>query len=249
MNTKKIALGAVAVASMIGAAQAATTYTETFTSDGTNQDLDYIGWQGYYGNNSGTPTVADTYTNGSDFAVTTADYFQTKQGWHSGGKHIETMLFTSEPGTIALGDMTDLSVDIRRDFAGGSGANATARLVLEIGGSWYATAANRYSPRSAGDEATFTSLTIDPSASLLAADWLTIADPAVSLGTGAAPASAFDGSELVTNYGVWLTDDSGGGGGTAWTQVDNFSVTEVPEPSSAALLGLGGLALILRRRK
>ena len=31
--------------------------------------------------------------------------------------------------------------------------------------------------------------------------------------------------------------------------LDNVSVNEVPEPSSAALLGLGGLALILRRRK
>lgn len=30
---------------------------------------------------------------------------------------------------------------------------------------------------------------------------------------------------------------------------NNFVVTPVPEPSSAALLGLGGLALILRRRK
>jgi len=28
-----------------------------------------------------------------------------------------------------------------------------------------------------------------------------------------------------------------------------FQIVEVPEPSSAALLGLGGLALILRRRK
>ncbi len=31
--------------------------------------------------------------------------------------------------------------------------------------------------------------------------------------------------------------------------VDNFSVTSVPEPSTTALLGLGGLALILRRKK
>ena len=31
--------------------------------------------------------------------------------------------------------------------------------------------------------------------------------------------------------------------------IDNVSVNAVPEPSSAALLGLGGLALILRRRK
>ena len=31
--------------------------------------------------------------------------------------------------------------------------------------------------------------------------------------------------------------------------VDSISITPVPEPSSAALLGLGGIALILRRRK
>ena len=30
---------------------------------------------------------------------------------------------------------------------------------------------------------------------------------------------------------------------------DNFTVTAVPEPSAAALIGLGGIALILRRRK
>ena len=37
-------------------------------------------------------------------------------------------------------------------------------------------------------------------------------------------------------------------GGGNWL-MDNFTVTSIPEPSSAALLGLGGLALILRRRK
>lgn len=36
---------------------------------------------------------------------------------------------------------------------------------------------------------------------------------------------------------------------TADLVIDNISVNAVPEPSSTALLGLGGLALILRRRK
>lgn len=41
---------------------------------------------------------------------------------------------------------------------------------------------------------------------------------------------------------------------TAWKSkpkhtIDDLSISAVPEPSSAALLGLGGLALILRRRK
>ena len=41
-------------------------------------------------------------------------------------------------------------------------------------------------------------------------------------------------------------------GGNAWqntASIDNVSITAVPEPSAAALLGLGGIALILRRRK
>ena len=33
------------------------------------------------------------------------------------------------------------------------------------------------------------------------------------------------------------------------SQLNAITLYEVPEPSSAALLGLGGLALILRRRK
>ena len=34
-----------------------------------------------------------------------------------------------------------------------------------------------------------------------------------------------------------------------WVDIDAVAIKAVPEPSSAALLGLGGLALILRRRK
>jgi len=37
--------------------------------------------------------------------------------------------------------------------------------------------------------------------------------------------------------------------GNRYVAIDTVSFTSVPEPSSSALLGLGGLALILRRRK
>ena len=43
-----------------------------------------------------------------------------------------------------------------------------------------------------------------------------------------------------------FNDTSGGGNDVTF---NNFSVSVVPEPSTTALLGLGGLALILRRRK
>ena len=51
-------------------------------------------------------------------------------------------------------------------------------------------------------------------------------------------------------YTLDLIDDASGGWG--WVAMDTVSiagVAAIPEPSSAALLGLGGLALILRRRK
>jgi len=54
----------------------------------------------------------------------------------------------------------------------------------------------------------------------------------------------FHGTSGTSKFGS-LRFESAGGGAT-W---DAVSVTAVPEPSSAALLGLGGIALIMRRRK
>jgi len=48
----------------------------------------------------------------------------------------------------------------------------------------------------------------------------------------------------MTDVGIRLHSDTNDP-----SRIDNISITTVPEPSSAALLGLGGLALILRRRK
>ena len=51
--------------------------------------------------------------------------------------------------------------------------------------------------------------------------------------------------------GIRFTIRSGGGSGQIGVirEIDVFGVASIPEPSSTALLGLGGLALILRRRR
>jgi len=54
-------------------------------------------------------------------------------------------------------------------------------------------------------------------------------------------------NDFTNNVITFHTDRGLGGGNRA--SVSGFLITTVPEPSSAALLGLGGLALILRRRK
>ena len=65
-----------------------------------------------------------------------------------------------------------------------------------------------------------------------------------SLG-GSHGAIATNGAATVDRV-VWGATSSGGLGSTTW---NGLNVETIPEPSSTALLGLGGLALILRRRK
>ena len=50
-------------------------------------------------------------------------------------------------------------------------------------------------------------------------------------------------------FGVGKDEDGLVGTNSNITNIDNLSVTAVPEPSAAALLGLGSLSLILRRRR
>ncbi|MCP5536902.1 MAG: PEP-CTERM sorting domain-containing protein [Akkermansiaceae bacterium] len=59
--------------------------------------------------------------------------------------------------------------------------------------------------------------------------------------------SANGANDLALRFTNVSANPSGANPNTAL--IDGVSITAVPEPSSAALLGLGGLALILRRRK
>lgn len=80
-------------------------------------------------------------------------------------------------------------------------------------------------------------------------------------GTPTAITSSTSTGNLTGNYGITtftgVTGDSftvegnvtAGSAGRPRATIAGFQVVAVPEPSSTALLGLGGLALILRRRK
>ena len=64
--------------------------------------------------------------------------------------------------------------------------------------------------------------------------------------------SGFGGGDFsiadVSNVLAVFTVNAGAAGDGA-ISIDNFNMTAVPEPSSTALLGLGGLALMLRRKR
>ncbi len=60
---------------------------------------------------------------------------------------------------------------------------------------------------------------------------------------------SFSNTADITYTGGEAAFTAGPGGGGLGLITSDLTITAVPEPSSAALLGLGGLALILRRRK
>jgi len=64
-------------------------------------------------------------------------------------------------------------------------------------------------------------------------------------GAAAAQSIEFTAISTITSADLVFASTAGG----HQYRLDNVAVSFVPEPSSAALLGLGGLALILRRRK
>lgn len=78
---------------------------------------------------------------------------------------------------------------------------------------------------------------------------LTDADAAQSVDLSAA---AYQGLSDIT-FRIVFDDRQANSGGASASIIDNIivngTVVPIPEPSSTALLGLGGLALILRRRK
>lgn len=112
----------------------------------------------------------------------------------------------------------------------------------------------RLSPTGAGNILVqwTTDFGVDGSEALGTAGWTTFADSDATISANGSSAMTFRSIDLAAETGGAADVKIrfiGGAGTTNGILIDDVTIASVPEPSSTALIGLGGLALILRRRK
>lgn len=136
--------------------------------------------------------------------------------------------------------------------AGGIGATNTVQLDFDLGGSFNLTSTDIWGYSFFGTTNTATAITVSYSTdgtNFSGAENITLPQTSVAA-VQAVQSNALTGLAGTTHVRFLFTDNNGGNRvGLGEVQFDGVAASAVPEPSSTALLGLGGLALILRRRK
>ncbi len=254
-HTHKKTLGALALASVLPmAAQAATVTWDGDAADGlwdtaTNWDGDTVPGAGDDVIISNGDTVTGTTFNGN-YTVTLSGNSTLADGgvWRAG-----TTTVTVESGsTLGSGGFWDLN-NATLNFKDGAAVNMgfwehknTNVFNFELGAAGFTTLTPGNLTEGAPPAIT-TTYSVDMAN--------------YTGGTGVIDLVDFGGDStgltnaIFTGGGQYVLAVNNAGSYTAALQWDDatdkvqLNITAVPEPSSAALLGLGGLALILRRRK
>ena len=149
-------------------------------------------------------------------------------------------MFAWEDGIHMLNSTTGLTLDTFTwggQLRSGSDTGSISFLLEDSAGQWHIS-------QSFGITAPATGLTtVTQSASGLTWSLYTPFVAGVdTIGAGSTP-------DILSVQSVGFFADVSGTISNTGMAMEYFQVTAVPEPSSAALVGLGGLALILRRRK
>jgi len=192
-------------------------------------------------------TIGANTTQAATALVITATGSTNNFGWFAGFEFSTTStIYVTELGVL---DVDGGGITVASDagiYNAATGA-LLATVTIPTGGTADTTGAY---------DAYFASI---PELTLAAGSYVVAAvTPEISLGGATylwAPGITLVGG-VADSGNALLADGSGGTGdyshtaGNAYSGATfNFSTTPIPEPSSTALLGLGGLALILRRRK
>jgi len=244
---KRLALISLVLAMVVGVAGAAPiTYEEPFdgASDGTDAELSVAGWNahGNLTDDSGQAIAVDLTSGDGDY--------KAGLGWDDGGiayfwpgkKKIDEGIIWTDEQTLdrtSPGEIDTVAFDVNAN-----NADETAyHLAMEIGSQWYV----RKTGVSADNKKTWESKSVSFTTS--AADWAELDfTPESALSFGSDLTSDLPAGDI-TAFGLYLDMNTGGDGSNGTMRVDNFTISQVPEPATMSLLAIGGLGVLIRRRK
>jgi len=148
---------------------------------------------------------------------------------------------TQEYQTFNVADLSSVSFWQGSSYDAAGGPNAGVRVVLEIGGLWYASTQSNQQ-FIAGGGAGFSTQAVQKTLTLAGSTWESLtftSGQAISVGL----AATLPASGAITGFGIFANTPP------ANIRFDNFTLTAIPEPSSIVLLGLGAASLLIARRR
>ena len=195
----------------------------------------------FNGNGSGGPAT------GSPFGVPASDWVNAAGSSNSGGIAVgsgsATLTWTSGAGTWGKTGATTDEESVYRGFLNennyGAPSFTVSGLDTEFGGQSYKIIIYGYSDDSRNGKPS--QFTLNGGS--------TVYESTVTSSTGGLPGYYLETTFDNVSGDTFTINAVLDGDANRRSTIAGFTVVAVPEPSSAALLGLAGLALILRRRK
>jgi hypothetical protein len=256
MKQFALTMMAVLVAGAVGSASAApiSTYTEHFdgaTSSG-DAELAVAGWNAHANVAEGGSAIAVSLTTApSDYKAglgyddpESIAYFWPGDGPANGGGELDDGILWTDEQTLdrtSPGEIDSFAFDVNTNASG----DTAYHPAIQIGSAWYVMKTGA----SATDDKTWESKSL--SFSTAAADWANLDfTPDSVLAIGSDLTSDLPSGEIVA-FGLYLDMNTSGSGSMqhGTMRVDNFTVNQVPEPATMSLLAIGGLGVLIRRRK
>jgi hypothetical protein len=241
-----------AICFVANAAHAAVLYSETFTA-ASNQTLTAWGggWSGYAGSSA---TDVTSVAAGSVDSVSVGFLNTTPTtSWLSVNNNAAAVSRTF----AAITTFSSINVANGSTITwnmGNANVNNTVRLLVQVGGSWYASSSTFTTNPGIATATTFASELLAGTAPLetlvfntSASNWLSFTLTSGSSMVLGGAAAADLSSNAITGIGFYVVSAAAKG---QVTRIDNLMITAVPEPSTSAmlLLGLVAMGVAARRR-